>query len=265
MGCYESFFPPKPCADPQPPYFLTAYEIAVKRGFQGTEEEWLLSLSAYGIAMEHGFEGTEEDWLISLTAFSMAQLAGYTGTPEDWIADLANPVPNLQIGEVVTLEGGTEATASISGSRKNPLLNLGIPRGVSTDDALSRNGGTMKGKIDMDTNRLTGLPAPEADTDAANKSYADTKAVTETYKGTFLSSGWSSSAPYTQAITVEGVLSTDYPFVDIDLSDVSDAVSVIEGWKLVGRCTVSADNNVIAYCYEEAPAVDIPIVFKVVR
>ena len=91
------------------------------------------------------------------------------------------------------------------------------------------------------------------------------KAVTKTYKGTFLSSGWSSSAPYTQTITVEGVLSTDYPFVDIDLSDVSDAVSVIEGWKLVGRCTVSADNNVIAYCYEEAPAVDIPIVFKVVR
>lgn len=97
------------------------------------------------------------------------------------------------------------------------------------------------------------------------ETFANSKAETATYKGTFLSSGWSSSAPYTQSITVDGVLSTDYPFVDIDLSSVSDAAGVIEAWKQVGRCTVSADNTVIAYCYEKAPAVDIPIVFKVVR
>lgn len=94
---------------------------------------------------------------------------------------------------------------------------------------------------------------------------ANTKAVTKTYKGTFLASGWSEEAPFTQEITVEGILSTDYPFVDIDLSEVEDATAVIEGWAMVGRCTVSADNTVIAYCYEEAPAVDIPIIFKVVR
>ena len=33
MYCYDN-----------PPYFLTAYGIAVKNGFQGTEEEWLASL-----------------------------------------------------------------------------------------------------------------------------------------------------------------------------------------------------------------------------
>ena len=94
---------------------------------------------------------------------------------------------------------------------------------------------------------------------------ANTKAVTQTYKGTFLASGWSNGVPFTQEIAVDGILSTDYPFVDIDLSDVVDAAAVIEGWTLIGRCTVSADNTVIAYCYEEAPAVDIPIIFKVVR
>lgn len=123
---------------------------------------------------------------------------------------------------------------------------------------------TQVGLGNVDNTSDENKPVSKA-TQAAIDSIMRDKAETETYKGTFLSSGWSSSAPYTQAITVEGVLSTDYPFVDIDLSDVSDAVSVIEGWKLVGRCTVSADNNVIAYCYEEAPAVDIPIVFKVVR
>lgn len=37
--------------------------------------------------------------------------------------------PNLQIGTVETLESGSDATASISGTPENPLLNLGIPMG----------------------------------------------------------------------------------------------------------------------------------------
>ena len=49
---------------------LSAYEIAVKNGFKGTETEWLQSLSngksAYDIAVENGFEGTQEQWLNSL-------------------------------------------------------------------------------------------------------------------------------------------------------------------------------------------------------
>ena len=107
-------------------------------------------------------------------------------------------------------------------------------------------------------------------TDAERTALAEEAAAsvprwTETYKGTLSASKWSGSAPFTQTITVTGVLLTDYPFVDIDLSSVSDASAVIEGWKLVGRCTVSADNTVIAYCYEETPTVNIPVVFKVVR
>lgn len=94
---------------------------------------------------------------------------------------------------------------------------------------------------------------------------ANTKAETKTYKGSLLASGWSESAPFTQTVTIAGMLSTDYPFVDIDLSEVENAQSVIEAWNMVGRITVSGDNTIIAYCYEEAPAVDIHIVFKVVR
>lgn len=39
--------------------------------------------------------------------------------------------PNLQIGTVTTLESGSNATASITGTAENPLLNLGIPKGNS--------------------------------------------------------------------------------------------------------------------------------------
>ena len=44
--------------------------------------------------------------------------AGQTGT-----------TPNIQIGQVTTLEPGQDATASMSGTPENPLLNIGIPKG----------------------------------------------------------------------------------------------------------------------------------------
>lgn len=37
--------------------------------------------------------------------------------------------PQLAIGEVTTLNSGSNATASITGTTENPLLNLGIPKG----------------------------------------------------------------------------------------------------------------------------------------
>lgn len=59
----------------------TAYDIAVKNGFSGTEQEWVKSIkgepgrdgidltqggSAYEYALDNGFEGTVEEWLESL-------------------------------------------------------------------------------------------------------------------------------------------------------------------------------------------------------
>ncbi|MCC4228379.1 fibronectin type III domain-containing protein [Zunongwangia profunda] len=48
---------------------LSAYQVAVARGFVGSEDEWLESLrgkSAYQIAQDNGFQGTEAEWLQSL-------------------------------------------------------------------------------------------------------------------------------------------------------------------------------------------------------
>ena len=38
--------------------------------------------------------------------------------------------PNSTIGTVETLPSGSDATATISGDKENPLLNLGIPKGA---------------------------------------------------------------------------------------------------------------------------------------
>ncbi len=50
---------------------LSAYELAVQHGYEGTMQEWLESLkgkSAYQIAVENGYSGTETEWLASLKA-----------------------------------------------------------------------------------------------------------------------------------------------------------------------------------------------------
>lgn len=44
---------------------LSAYELAVEQGYDGSVQDWLDSLkgkSAYDIAVENGYSGTEKDW-----------------------------------------------------------------------------------------------------------------------------------------------------------------------------------------------------------
>ena len=155
-----------------------------------------------------------------------------------------------------------DAINAVKETANTHVANMDNPHGV-TKAQLGL--GSVDDTADMDKPVSTAQAAAMAAIQTAVDGLLSTKAETETYKGTFLASRWSGSAPYTQQLTINGILLTDYPFVDIDLSDVTDASGVIEGWKVVGRVTVSADNTVIAYCYEEKPTVNLPVVFKVVR
>ena len=82
---------------------LSAYELAVQEGFEGTLEEWLESLkgadgkSAYEIAREKGYQGTEQEWLESLvgqpgaegkSAYQLAKDNGFEGTVDEWLESL---------------------------------------------------------------------------------------------------------------------------------------------------------------------------------
>ena len=46
------------------------------------------------------------------------------------IPAIVGSTPNLTIGTVETLPSGSEATATITGDKENPVLNLGIPKGA---------------------------------------------------------------------------------------------------------------------------------------
>ena len=87
---------------------LSAYEIAVKNGFTGTEEEWLESLKGQDGASLHitdiynkwladGNTGTFEQFITKYfsdtyfqgkSAYELAVEAGFEGTEEEWLASL---------------------------------------------------------------------------------------------------------------------------------------------------------------------------------
>lgn len=115
----------------------SAYQIAVEYGFDGTIEEWLESLHGEdgedGTPGADGFsptiiensENNDTVYKLDITSkdntFTTPNLMGPDG--EDGVT------PKLTIGDVTTLNEGEEATASITGTSENPILNLGIPKG----------------------------------------------------------------------------------------------------------------------------------------
>ena len=84
------------------------------------------------------------------------------------------------------------------------------------------------------------------------------------YSGT-LSTTWSgSSAPYTQVVTVSGILSTDRPIVDFTCSgNYATDQSREEGWLNIYR-VVTAANRITFYAHEK-PTVSIPFTALVTR
>ncbi len=105
---------------------ISAYEVAVQSGFEGTVEEWLTSLkgdygdtgaSAYELALQSGFKGTMEEWLASLkgipgdtgiSAYEVAVQSGFEGTAEDWLSSLKGEPGKdgvVRIDEVEAKEG----------------------------------------------------------------------------------------------------------------------------------------------------------------
>ena len=102
---------------------LSAYEVALKQGFVGTESEWLASLqgeagqSAYEVAVKYGYCGSEEDWLKSLrgprgcmglpgqSAYDIAVEYGFDGTPQEWIDSLKEAKDGESAYQIAVMQG----------------------------------------------------------------------------------------------------------------------------------------------------------------
>lgn len=83
----------------------SAYEIAQKNGFEGSESEWLESL--------HGKDG--DPGKDGKTAYQYAQDGGYTGTEQEFAEKLAQDSPGGG-GFVVSDDGEGNVRLELSGS-----------------------------------------------------------------------------------------------------------------------------------------------------
>lgn len=134
----------------------SAYEIAVKHGYQGTEDEWAKGLmpnggagggangkSAYELAVQEGYQGTLQDWLKTLVgkdgadAYEVAKKAGYTGSREEWLKTLigATGLSAYELAKSEGYEGSlTEWIASLKGADGENAYKVAVRNGYVGDE-----------------------------------------------------------------------------------------------------------------------------------
>lgn len=92
------------------------------------------------------------------------------------------------------------------------------------------------------------------------------EAVSVEYSGTLAADGWTGTeAPYTQAVTITGILSTDSPIIDLvpDDDDYATAVAEDAAWGSIYRAVASA--NTITFYAKEAPTVALNFKARCIR
>ena len=101
---------------------------------------------------------------------------------------------------------------------------------------------------------------------------AETFLETTTLVGSEGSSDWTEETTgdwdgvFTTTKTVTGVLTTDTPFIEIDLSnaDATNFENILNSYSLIFRAEIVSTNNIKFYAITE-PETDLPLSIKVVR
>lgn len=138
---------------------------------------------------------------------------------------LKGQAAKVSIGRVTTVTSSTPASVTNSGTPDEAVFDFTIPKGPKGDPG----------------------------------------ATVTTYTATIPMSGWSSTVPYTQVVSVSGILSSDTPIIDVNLSaDTNTAITQLDAWACVSKITTS-NGSLTVTCLEEKPTTNIPIQLKVVR
>ncbi len=175
------------------------------------------------------------------------------------------------ISTVLNGQAGLQGV-SVNGSEITPdannKVNLSIPgvlqtTGTSTTEAMSQNAVTMSLSSKVDSSSLATVATSGSYNDLSNKPTIPSVA---NYTVTLLSSGWTgSSAPYTQTVSVSGILSTDKAFADVALSDdTSTAQNQLTNWAYVSKMVTSND-SITATCFDSKPSIDLNVSLMSIR
>lgn len=110
---------------------INAYDIAVKNGFEGTEEEWLNSL--------HGKDGQDGENVTVDDLYNAAVAEGFQGTKYEWIQSLQFDLPAQNDTQTIAKNVTSVVSIFCSFNKSNGLSSAG-GSGVVLD--VNKNSGT---------------------------------------------------------------------------------------------------------------------------
>lgn len=113
--------------------------------------------------------------------------------------------------------------------------------------------------------KVTNLATPTNNTDATNKEYVDTKATVYSYTASLSTTWTGTSAPYTQSISISGILSTDKPHIT-PVYSTTNATAILEkkAWNCISKAVTSA-GKITFTCFEEKPTQALSLQIEVIR
>lgn len=112
---------------------------------------------------------------------------------------------------------------------------------------------------------VSGLATPTNNTDAANKAYVDTKATVRSYTASLSTTWTGTSAPYTQSVSLRGILSTDKPHIT-PVYSTTNATAILEkkAWNCISKAVTSV-GKITFTCFEEKPTQALSLQIEVIR
>lgn len=264
---------------------------AIERTGAGMAATFTVTNSAKQLLDDSSFASMRTTLELGSISTQSASNVAITGGSISGITDLAiadgGTGASTAQGAINALAGAVTSGQYLRGNGSNvvmspiqaadvPILNqsttgsaatLTTGRTIQTNLA-STTAATFNGSANI-TPGVTGiLPLANGGTGASTAAAARTaiSAVTQAAYSTSIATGdWTGSGPYTAAKTVSGILSTDVPFFDLDLSAVAfgDVSAKQADWAQVYRAVTSAD-TVTFYALTQ-PTETLAVSIKVVR
>ena len=177
---------------------------------------------------------------------------------------------------IISQTTGESTTSVMSQNAVTSALNNKVDliqgKGLSTEDYTTAEKTKLSG-IESEANKTvvvqtTGSSTTDVMSQDSVTTQLNSKATTAQYTATLLAANWtdvSGNAPFTQTVNIQGILSTDSPFVDVVLSSTTEtAKSQLEAFGCLSKIETAA-GSITATCLDTKPTIDIPIKMKVIR
>lgn len=158
---------------------------------------------------------------------------------------------------VAAIKGGSALTYTANYSLKKPETNDYV-----SPAAFNENADAIDAKLKEHDDHAAAKDNPHEVTAAQVGA-----AVSASYTAAISTAWTGSAAPYTQAVTVTGLLTTDKQVHITPVYSSSNATALLEkeAWNMIGKAEVTAANTLTFTCFADKPATAINIAVEVIR